>query len=294
MKKIMFGCKYSPGDLLMLTVAIRDIHLNYPYKFETDVFSYYPEIFYNNPFITKLSKDNILHVNLDYGDYLKIMRREGFHFSDCFIKMFNDILDLNIKKTSEFPFISLTEEEKQISYIFNKFKLKNKYWILSPGIKNDIPLKGYPPDQYQKLVDFLIYDNNFNYDIVQVGHSNFINPRLKNVINLTGKTDNIRDFFSLIYHSQGTIGPVSFHMHLSAAMNKPSVIIAGGREEVNWEKYSNHIFLHSIGQFDCCKEFGCWKSFPYECKNHVNDSIYPKCMSCISPETIVKSILSFC
>ena len=108
MKKIMFGCKYSPGDLLMLTVALRDLHLNYPHKFETDVLSCYPEIFYNNPFITKiLEKNNILIVNLDYGDYLRKMRREGYHFSDCFIAMLNNILDLNIKKTSENPFVSL-------------------------------------------------------------------------------------------------------------------------------------------------------------------------------------------
>ena len=50
--KVIFKQWQAPGDLLMLTVAIRDLHKMYPVLMETDVLSCYPEVFFNNPYIT--------------------------------------------------------------------------------------------------------------------------------------------------------------------------------------------------------------------------------------------------
>ena len=37
MRKIILKNNLSPGDLVMLTAAVRDLHLSYPGCFETDV-----------------------------------------------------------------------------------------------------------------------------------------------------------------------------------------------------------------------------------------------------------------
>lgn len=289
MRNILIKCKYSPGDLLMLSVAIRDLHLNYPNEFKTEVFSYYPEVFYNNRFITKLSdKDKpLLTIDLDYGSYLRELRDKDYHFSDCFIKMFNDIFDLKIKKFYSNPCIHLTDEEKNRDYIINKYgEIFNlPYWLITPGIKVDIPLKGYPPDKYQEII--ILLNKQFKFNLVQVGHSTHISPLLKGVINLVGKTDNLRDLFSLMYHAEGSIGSVSLQMHLAAAFNKPCVVLAGLREQIKWEKYDNHIYL-----FSSCEFKHCWKSYSYECKNLMDKSIYPECLN-IDPKKIVKAILSY-
>ena len=57
-------------------------------------------------------------------------------------------------------------------------------------------------------------------------------------------------------------------MHLAAAVetkpgrpiNRPCVVIAGGREPPHWEAYPHHQFLHTNGALPCCDNGGCWKS----------------------------------
>ena len=156
MIQLIFKQMQSPGDLLMLSIAIRDLHLTYPDWFETDVISCYPEVFYKNKYITNLPKDkNIMVINLDYGPYLHKLRKKGLHFSDCFIYMLNEKLNISITKSSSKPYIQLTDEEKTKKLFLDKFGIKKPYWVLNAGIKNDIPLKQYPPYLYQSVIDYL-------------------------------------------------------------------------------------------------------------------------------------------
>ena len=253
----------------------------------------YPEVFFNNPNINYLPKDNGIDIiDLDYGPYLHKLRKQGLHFSDCFIYMLNEKLNLNIKKNGSKPDIYLTQYEKNKRLFLDKYNLKKPYWVLNAGIKVDIPLKQYPPYLYQKLVDILNSESKFYCDIVQSGHDYHMHPKLNGVINLVGKTNNMRDYFSLIYHSEGCVGPVSLQMHLAAAFNKPCVVIAGGREEPSWEKYSDHIYLHTIGQLECCEKEGCWYKNIADCVTIDEDNRYPECMTMISPELISKKIIN--
>ena len=75
----------------MLTVAIRDLHKMYPVLMETDVLSCYPEVFFNNPYITNLPKDgSVPVVDLDYGRTRDRLAPLGYHFSSVFIYMLNE------------------------------------------------------------------------------------------------------------------------------------------------------------------------------------------------------------
>jgi hypothetical protein len=38
------------------------------------------------------------------------------------------------------------------------------------------------------------------------------------------------------------------------------VVVAGGREPVQWEAYPTHQFLHTVGLLPCCAGGGCWRS----------------------------------
>lgn len=294
MKQLIFKQMQSPGDLLMLTTALRDLHIHYPNWFETDVISCYPEVFFNNEYVTHLPKDNgIPVINLDYGPYLHLYRKRGMHFTHCFIEMLNEILNLNIEITNPVPYVPLTFYERNKRMIYKKFGLKKPYWLINAGIKNDIPLKQYPPMYYQKVVDMLTERDDFHCDVVQVGHSHHIHPRLDGAINLVGKTNSLRDYFALVYHSEGCIGPVSLQMHLAAAFDKPCIVLAGGREEPSWEKYYGHIYLNTIGLLDCCFTEGCWRKHLGECSWINDDDRYPACMEMIKPEKIVYEVMQF-
>jgi ADP-heptose:LPS heptosyltransferase len=87
------------------------------------------------------------------------------------------------------------------------------------------------------------------------------------VIDLVGKTD-LRMFMRLAYHSDGIVCPITFAMHLAAALpqkpnkprHKPCVVTAGGREPCTFTRYTNHGYLHANGYLKCCDNGGCWKS----------------------------------
>src|ERR1043166_6108668 len=53
-RKLILTNFQSPGDLVMLTAAIRDLHQRYPGEFLTDVRSPCPQLWENNPYITPL------------------------------------------------------------------------------------------------------------------------------------------------------------------------------------------------------------------------------------------------
>ncbi len=55
---VIFRNHQLPGDVLMLTVALRDLHRCYPNQFQTDVRSTCPELWANSPYITPLDESD--------------------------------------------------------------------------------------------------------------------------------------------------------------------------------------------------------------------------------------------
>jgi len=144
-----------------------------------------------------------------------------------------------------------------------------------------------------------------------------LHPELKgdNVINLVGKTD-MRQLVRLMYHAYGCITGVSFAMHLAQAVepkpvfdraSRACVVIAGGREPVVWEAYTNHAYMHTCGILPCCDRGGCWKSriikredgqehdnslclFPVETSS---GQTIPKCMDMITAEDVIRKVRDY-
>src|SRR5436190_1918007 len=67
MKKLILKCGLSPGDIVMLTAAIRDLHLCYPGRFQTDVRTVCAGLWDNNPYITPLEEaDDVEQIDCSY------------------------------------------------------------------------------------------------------------------------------------------------------------------------------------------------------------------------------------
>ena len=58
LRKLILTNFQSPGDVLMLTAAVRDLHRCYPNQFQTDVRTSCPELWEQNPCLTPLREDD--------------------------------------------------------------------------------------------------------------------------------------------------------------------------------------------------------------------------------------------
>jgi len=308
-RKVLFKNYQSPGDVLMLTAAVRDLKLSHPH-IEIGVETSCKEIWENNPHITKM-KENDDGVEFFKVDYPLVHKSNNgqYHFIHGFRKDLEEKLGLVIKPTVFKGDIHISDKEKSWMSQIEEMGIKDEFWVLMAGGKFDFTAKWWSSEYYQEVVDHFKGRITF----VQCGEKSHYHPELKNVVNLTGKT-NLRQFIRLIYHSVGVVSPITFAMHAAAAIeckgnykNRAAVIIAGGREPSQWEKYPHHRFLELNGALGCCDNGGCWRSrchkvgdgdkkdsdkelcfFPVKLEKE-NISI-PKCMHMIKPEHVISAI----
>jgi ADP-heptose:LPS heptosyltransferase len=283
MRKLILQNRLSPGDILIMSGAIRDLKLAYNDEYLIDVRSPCNEIFLYSPRLTPLNQSDkdVETIDMQYP----IIHHSGYtglHFSDGHRLFLQEYLKHKIPKTSMRPEIFLSQDELLwTSQLSTEFGYEGKYWIVNAGVKSDYPLKWYP--YYQEVVDMLQGKVKF----VQVGHNAHNHPALKGVLDLRGKT-NLRQLFKLSYYAEGALCAVSLQMVIMQAFKKPCVVINGGREGMRWQAINDHVFLHTNGMLNCCLEDGCWKSNINQCIDKDND--VPKCMSIIKPEMVVNAI----
>lgn len=282
MRKVILRNGQSPGDILMMTVAVKELKETFP-EYQVDIRTPCPEIWENNPRLTPLAEGDSGVEVIDIG-YPAINQSGllGFHFGEAFIRNVEDKLKVTLRRTGLRPEIWLTEDEKAwINQVAVDCGYKGKFWLIQAGYKPDCPLKAYP--YYQEVVDILKDKIQF----VQIGHESHIHPKLSGVFNLVGKTD-LRQLIRLMWWAEGTVGPISFHMVAMAAYQKPCVVIAGGKEPLRWQAYPNHRYLNTNGALECCAWDGCWKSKLEDCTSLVGGK--PRCFSLIRPEDVARAI----
>ena len=284
MKKLILHNDLSPGDILVMTAAVRDLHLTFPEEYQTDVDSPCPEIWEHSPYVTKLKKSEAQYIKMQYPSIHRSGWR-GTHFSEGHTKYLSRVLDRKINISSLLPEVHLSDEERTwTSQVEDVFGYKGPFWILNAGVKSDYTLKQYP--YYQECVDIL----RDRVQFVQVGAGDHTHKPLDGVLNLVGKTDG-RQIIRLMYHAEGCVTGVSYPMHLAAAYQKPCVVVAGGREPVRWEMYPNHQYLAVNGCLPCAAYNGCWKNKLKDCENLVGGN--PRCMAMILPAQVAQSVLNY-
>ena len=280
-RKLILRHSLDIGDTLMMTIAVRDLHLAYPNEYQTDTRTRWPDIWLNNPYITKIA-DGQGEI-LDIG-YPLIQNSGSLSFSDAFRLDLASQLNIEIPWTSMNPDLHLTNEEKLENIVEKEFNYPGKYWVINAGYKGDAILKYYP---FWREVANLLKNK---IQLVQIGAGTAENDELENVYSLVGKT-NVRDMFKIIYRSEGTIGPLSMQFIVGAAFGKPSVVVAGGKEPPRWQMYNNHRYLTVCGCLHCAPNNGCWTAKYQDCKNRVGG--IPRCYAMIRPEDVARAVMLY-
>ena len=101
MRKLILRNFQSPGDIVMLTAAVRDLHRCYPGEFITDVRTSCPDLWQHNPYITPLSDDDpdVRVVECHYP-LIHQSNTTPHHFLDGFTEYLNEQLELRIRVTA--------------------------------------------------------------------------------------------------------------------------------------------------------------------------------------------------
>jgi hypothetical protein len=345
-KLLLLNC-LSPGDVMAMTASVRDLHRAYPNTFITDVHTSAGSIWQHNPYITKLPckvehlkeghteeesptvrifDKRRLKITLEDpeieifdcgydGDYPASINRcnqNSYHFIHGYAQDIGRKIGVHIPVTEFKGDIHLSEQETLWISQIQELGVKDNFWLIFSGGKYDFTAKWWNPDGYQAVVDHFKHKITF----VQCGDPAHFHPELKDVINLVGKTD-IRQLIRLVYHASGVVCPVTFAMHLAAAVpmkpfdnygrrtppNRACVVLAGGREPYHWEAYPHHQFIHTVGALPCSHQ-PCWKSrcqpvgddddkdknlCPHPVK--INEKLQiPKCQMMITPKMVTDRI----
>jgi len=280
-RKIILSHQLDIGDTAMATIAVRDLHLSHPGEYLTDFRSRWPDLWLHNPYITKLKDSEAEKIDIGYP----LIQNSGSRsFSDAFRLDLADKLSIDIPHTSMNIDLHLTTEEKKRNVVNEKTGYSGKYWVLNAGYKADAILKSYP--FWQEVVELL----KNKVQVVQVGTNNDAHPHVDGVFSLIGETS-LRDLITVIYRSEGTIGPLSCQFILATAFNKPSVIVAGGKEPPRWQMYNYHRYLSVCGCLKCAPSNGCWTAKFKDCKSRVGG--VPRCYAMIGPEEVARNVLLY-
>lgn len=319
--KVILRNSLSPGDIVMLTAAVRDLHRSNPGRFLTDVRTPCPALWEWNQFITPLADDDDEACTIQC-EYPLIHRSNTspWHLIHGFSQFLSEKLGVPITPTDfkgDIPISPL--EQKWITQVQEVTRVDIPFWIVAAEGKRDFTIKWWDPQRFQRVVQH--FRNRILF--VQVGDKNHHHPPLQGVLDLRGKT-NLRQLVRLVYHSQGVLCPVTLLMHLAAAVktkpgatkNRPCVVVAGGREPMQWEAYPHHQYIHTNGALKCCDNGGCWKartvplgdgdekdSPKHLCVNVVTRDLpgkpgqrdhaqhhLPRCMDMISAEEVIRRI----
>jgi ADP-heptose:LPS heptosyltransferase len=309
-RKLLLRNRQAPGDVLMLTAAVRDLHRTHPGRFLTAVDTSCAELWENNPHVTTSTLVGRPELVIDCAyPLVHEANRRPFHFLHGFAQDLERHLGVPVPVGDFRGDIHLSEAEKSLpSPAAVLVGHRGRYWMMLAGGKYDFTTKWWDPDSYQAVVDHFAGRITF----VQCGERGHWHPPLRGVVNLVGRTG-LREFIRLLYHADGVVCPVTFAMHLAAAVPprpsgpplKPCVVIAGGREPPHWEAYPGHQFLHTVGALDCCAAGGCWRS---RCRpvgdgdpNDADLCLRPtraghgeyhiaKCMTLVTPAKVIEAV----
>ena len=294
-----------PGDIVAMTAAVRELHRQYPGRYQTDVRTSTPAIWEHNPNITAVADDDgeARAIEMHYP-LINQSNQRPVHFLEGYCEYLAGQLGLPSIRPQEFRGdIHLSEEERGwMNQVEETTGYRGRFWLVNAGSKNDFTCKQWPLKNFQAVVDQF----HGRLVFVQIGAAEHKHPPLEGVIELRGKTDH-RQLIRLVYHSAGVLTGVSYPMHLAAAVPtppwltglRPCVVINGGREPPHWEQYPGHQLLHTIGSLECCATGGCWKSRAVALGDgdHKDRDLcaqpvagHPRCMWLIAPDDVVSAI----
>jgi len=290
-KPIIFKNRQAIGDILMFTAGVRDFKIAFP-DWPISVQSTAMHIWDNNPYIDRsLNSNNAEIVEIGPSALTNASNRDDRHFANAFRVSIQEKLGVEYSQGPIKPDIWMTKEEVKTPIV------EPPYWIIVAGEKGDWTAKTYPFERWEEIIA------NFpGVKFVQIGAKEHKHPKLvgDNVINMIGKTQDrntgIRDLFRLFYFAEGSMGLVSFQMHLAAAFGMPCLVIAGAREPARFTRYPGHQYLCTDGCLPCAANKACWHcDLEKTCPTIIEkgDQRFPKCVDIIKTEDVIRSFEQF-
>lgn len=301
-QKLILRNPLSPGDILVMSIALESLHETYPKEYLTDVRTPVPDIWEGNPWITRIADDDP-KAHVIEMEYPQINRsnQTPVNFVSCYTEFLGEKIGRPLYARTTRPRIYLSEEEKSWATMLEEHFThgrKTPYGILVAGTKCDYTCKQWPKEYYETVVRSTIGQIQW----VQIGEDHHNHEPIPGCISLIGQTTH-RMLHRLVYHSSIGLGPVTYLLHLCAAFEKPYIYLAGGREPVTFINYPKMHTLHTIGQLPCCEANACWKSRVVPlgdgdqkdrelCEHPVIGLKSPvaKCMAMIEPEDVVRIV----
>ncbi len=284
-KEIVFHNRQRIGDILMFTCAIRDFKAVYP-NIRVNVISTAGHIWDYNPNIDRSlvpTEENTIKIGP--GKLTNASNRLDWHFANAYRMSIEDALKIHIPQGESRPDIWFTEEEYNAPRITEK-----PYWIIVVGGEKGWGCKMYPLEKWQMFVE-----QNPDTLFYQIGAQEDNYPKLTgpNVVDYVGKTQDretgIRNLFKLFLNAEGSIGLVSFQMHLSGALKKPCIVVAGAREPVHFTRYPGQQYLNTEGCLPCSAGSACWHCDISACTD-LKPGKVPACVDMISPEDLTRAL----
>ncbi len=286
----------SPGDVVALTAAVESLHRAYPGQYQTSVQTTCQELWRYNPRVCDVPAHECHIVEMKY-DAIHQCGQRPVSFMAAFCEHLGQEIGKPVPLLTSKPHLYLGPDEG----VLDAVRDVGPYVIVNAGRKSDYTAKFAGTHFWQEMADRL----KGRVAVVQVGEANphHLHRPLSGVLDLVGKTS-VREFLRLVRYSRAAAGPVSFLLHTSAAFGVPYVCAAGGREEPSWVSYNSTVYLHTMGQLDCCRERACWRSrtVPLGDGDRKDGSVcslpvvqpdgeyIPRCLQMVGPERVASAI----
>lgn len=280
-----------PGDAVAMTAAIYSLHKAFPKKYITAVESIWSDVFLYNPDVVPISSiPNAKPIHMHYPA-IHTCNDRGIHFMQGWTEFLSAVLGVKIPLLTNKPHLYFNDPQPNTE----------NYWIICSGGKQDFTTKLWGHHNYQEVVT-----RCSDITFIQVGEKVSDHPRLRGTEDMVNKTT-LRQLFDLVRRARGVVCGISLLMHVAAALDKPAIVIAGGREPVQWNSYPKQQYVHTVGALQCKSVQGhigqaCWRSRTvplYDDSNYDKDTCerpinnQPLCMQMIKPEEIAHLILRY-
>lgn len=293
-----------------MTAAIYSLHQSHPGRYLTSVESYWPEVFEHNPDVVGHHMPGGPHVDgttdlVMHYPAVHQSNHRAIHFMQGWCEFLGTALGVQVPLLTDRPRLYFGNPQPPIG----------GYWLVCSGGKRDFTTKLWGHHNYQKVVWLLKGDVEFvqvggarppmPWSVATAGSQEDSHPRLDGVEDMVGRTS-LRDLFDLVRRSRGVVCGVSLLMHVAAALERPAVVIAGGREPVAWNAYPRQQYMHTIGALPCTTSQGdagaCWRyrTVPLgdgtimdsnPCQRPVGGT--PECMTMVRPEQVAEIVLGY-
>ncbi|HEY1068876.1 MAG TPA: hypothetical protein VGE52_22335, partial [Pirellulales bacterium] len=198
-RRLILRSFQSPGDVLMLTAAVRDLQRAAPGRFEIDVRTSAPDLWLNNPHLTRLSEGQpgVETLEMHYP-LIHQSNQRPYHFLHGYTQDLEQKLGLRIAPTEFRGDLHLSREERDDESLQKRLGIWGDYWVLVAGGKYDFTAKWWNPASWQAVVDHFAGRVQF----VQCGEKGHWHPKLTCVVDAIGKTTT-REFVRLVHRATG-------------------------------------------------------------------------------------------